>query len=202
MSWVDEYFTQNIKDIKSFVKYKHSAASNEDAADIAHDVYLKLKAAEERIGTVDNKKSYVYTTLQLTSLNFFRGAYFRQRIDRPVLLSVFYNPVEDMSTKQVYNLALNYIQTLPEQQRKAILLKMETETPIGTAKYKDTTRKTRSDDTKAFTEAMGCSAETAKHHYYLARTKVLDFMKDLEYSFEESYVEDVHGFFEDEEEAD
>lgn len=203
MSWVDEYFENNVKDIKSFIKYRYTLATNEDAADIAHDTYLQLKDAEARIGSVSNIRSYVYSALQNTSINFFRGTYTNKRVDRPVVLSVQYDPLEAMATKQMYDKAMEYIKTLPEQQRKAILLKMEdnaVEITTWKGRFYEGSRIKRFDSTTTFTESMGCSANTAKHHYFKARKKMLDFSKNFEYSFGESYVEDVHGFFEAEEE--
>lgn len=182
MSWVDEYFEKNVKDIKSFIKYRYSLITNEDIADIAHDSYVILKDAESKIGTVTNIRSYVYTTLYHTTINYFRGAIRANRIDKAVGKSVYYNPLQGYAVRQMTNHAMKYIDTLPTQQRKAILAKAS------------------SDTTEEFNSKMDCSPESAKHHYFLARKKMLDFSKNFEYSTEDQYVEDVYGFLEVEEE--
>lgn len=119
------------------LNFANSYVMNIDVAeDIVHDVFSKLWESKTSTSEISNIKSYLFTVVKNSCLNYFKRRDVEQnnqsKVIEAILFSETYTFLEDLSNEKEL---IRYIELLPEKQREVIKLKYFEE-----MKYSDISR--------------------------------------------------------------
>lgn len=142
--------------------------SEEDAEDIAQDVFTKLWSQPEIWTNVPNLTPYIYTLTKSTTLNFIKHkkveqAYQEQIIEKSLIeeLSQADDPLNSLYYKEIQLIIKLTLNRLPEQRRKIFEM----------SRFQHLSN-------NEIAEKLNISVRTVEHHIYLtlAELKKLSFL--------------------------
>ncbi|MDR0507465.1 MAG: RNA polymerase sigma-70 factor [Dysgonamonadaceae bacterium] len=149
----EKFFMENYPRVKAFAK--QILLSNQDAEDIAQDVFLKLMDKPEIWKDEEQKDGYLYKTTKNHIFNFIK----RRNIERKYKEETVFDYAvtedfgleEKLYVKEIRLIAAHIIEQMPDTRKK--IFKM--------SRYEGKSN-------RQIAEIMNMSVRTVEHHIYLA----------------------------------